>query len=881
MNEWTPSARAVLEQHLNRHRTRFAADGAEADEVIGDLRRHLENETAAQGLAVVTEADVRRILAKVDPELLAEPAPPSPETAPIRKEPSGPEPKPAVLSTVARTLLWLFGVVLPLGTLIFELITRACGSDLIDPVPSRLHALLIALVPVTHAIALLILGGKGRPPQAWLAWLQSVALGVAGAYALLFLPFAPFAFVGIVFYGAGLLPLSPLIAWICGLVIGKALRAQAQFAQQAWPRHRWLGWTGALVLLAGLAWPGVMTRHWLVAAVTGPDSEKTEAVRRLRSFGDDEALLRACYGQTRQAWDEFFSRPWISAAQAQEVYFRVTGQPFNAVRPPLSPLRGAGREVLRDFEWDNAVGGEAVAGHVSGLSLLSSRLDAMGNADDGWAYTEWTLEFRNDHERQPREARAEIQLPPGGAVSRVTLWVNGEEREAAFAGRGEVRAAYQQVAVVQRRDPILVTTAGPDRVLMQCFPVPAQGGTMKVRLGITAPLAPLATNEVAYVWPRFAEHNFAIREELRHHAWLETPQPAVSTPAGWSLDASRSNALHAAINERDAADAFPVIKLLRNPATHSAWVRDDRAPTPAWVRQQLSATQTKATGRLALVLDGGRGGRAWFEAVREALRQTGGQGDLGIWIAHDGVLEAAKVANGSFADAADQLARQAPSFAGGHDPVPALEAAWNWAAERPGGTVLWVHGPQPVLLGDFHAITQRLERTGGSGTQLLDFQAGRGPNRAAKEFANVAGYANVPRLDSLTDDLTRLLRERLGAAPHFAWNRERAESDPGAGVAASRHLVRLWALDRIEQFRRERKTKDAVDLAGRWQLVTPVSGAVVLETQAQFTQAGLTPVDPLTTPQIVPEPETWALFGVGAVVIWMASRRRPSRRRQS
>jgi hypothetical protein len=65
-----------------------------------------------------------------------------------------------------------------------------------------------------------------------------------------------------------------------------------------------------------------------------------------------------------------------------------------------------------------------------------------------------------------------VQLPPGGVVSRLTLWVNGEEREAAFAGRSQTRQAYQQV-VSRRRDPVLVTTAGRDRVLVQCFPVPA------------------------------------------------------------------------------------------------------------------------------------------------------------------------------------------------------------------------------------------------------------------------------------------------------------------------------------------------------------------------------------------------------------------------
>src|SRR5207244_5034009 len=101
-------------------------------------------------------------------------------------------------------------------------------------------------------------------------------------------------------------------------------------------------------------------------------------------------------------------------------------------------------------------------GRIQGLNLASSRIDGSISGDDLIAYLEWTIEFKNTS-TIAREARLQLALPPGGAVSRATLWVNDEEREAAYGGRGEVRAAYQQVAVQQRRDPLLVTTKGADR----------------------------------------------------------------------------------------------------------------------------------------------------------------------------------------------------------------------------------------------------------------------------------------------------------------------------------------------------------------------------------------------------------------------------------
>lgn len=105
---------------------------------------------------------------------------------------------------------------------------------------------------------------------------------------------------------------------------------------------------------------------------------------------------------------------------------------------------------------------------------MTSRQDGVVYPEAALAYLEWTLEFRNDSILQ-REARAQIALPPGAVVSRLTLWIDGEEREAAFGGRSQVKTAYKET-VQQRRDPVLVTTCGPDRVLVQCFPVPPGGG---------------------------------------------------------------------------------------------------------------------------------------------------------------------------------------------------------------------------------------------------------------------------------------------------------------------------------------------------------------------------------------------------------------------
>src|SRR5262249_58037078 len=72
----------------------------------------------------------------------------------------------------------------------------------------------------------------------------------------------------------------------------------------------------------------------------------------------------------------------------------------------------------------------------------------------------------------------------------------------------------------------------------------------------------------------------------------------------------------------------------------------------------------------------------------------------------------------------------------------------------------------------------------------------------------------------------------------------RLQSAMADGVTAgSDHIARLWANDRVLELMRTGGSRaDAVALAARYRLVTPVSGAVVLESKQQYDAALVTPV---------------------------------------
>lgn len=870
--EWTETARRTLDEYCQRTRAALAGTGADADEVIEDLRRHVEEEARAANLSVVTEADVQRILARVgEPAAAVEKkvsVPPSPAPDAPRDEKTRPG-----------FILLVLGVILPLGTLIFELVTGVSAGVLFDPLPGWIQIVAVAMVPAANLWIWQAGRARDARPARLLGWLNGAAIGICLYYSILYLPFTPFAAIGIIYFGLGLVPLAPLIA----LAVTPSLRLA--YAKRV-AREKLPGaWQGVLIgfgVLALLQVPMVLTYHALALASSDDRDAKTRSVRLARTFGDRELLLRACYGLLSKELNVDVVRAVagssgrISPEVARELYYRVTGQPFNAVPPPSLYTRMGRWTVLEEeFTWDGGLGGEEVAGRVKGLSLLSSRMDAVAEPDAALVYCEWTVEFKNVA-TQPREARAQIALPPGAVVSRLTLWINGEEREAAFGGRSQVRKAYQEVAVVRRRDPVLVTTCGPDRVLMQCFPVPADGGVMKVRLGITAPLL-LSSPELAnFVWPRFLERNFGIPTDFKHTRWIESPMP-LSGGDGAILSAKTNShpfLLRETVPDAAAGESATFIGVHRSPEANSVWTpADDRA----WIiRQAIRSVSPMMPPRIVVVLDGSTGMQACLPEVAETLSGLAPTSEISVIVAGDEAKPLIPKPQKATVAVIDELKKnlRALNCAGGQDNLPALEQAWDLASAVEHGAVIWIHQPQPVLLSSESTLRQAIERTA-TGTRLFEIQIRNGPDRIVEKLDGLAAIEHVLPSGSTRTDLNGLLDQWSGRSRRFELTRERVPASLEAtnGLRASAHLERLWARDETLRLAKARQPQAAVKLAAAHQLVTPLTGAVVLETRQQFAQHGLAAADPATVPA-VPEPGVFNLLGVGILaMLWFRKRK--------
>ena len=445
--------------------------------------------------------------------------------------------------------------------------------------------------------------------------------------------------------------------------------------------------------------------------------------------------------------------------------------------------------MTRDtIDFDRNQGGTQVGGgKLEGLSLTSSKLDGQMDADGGVGYMEWTLVFRNDSDVQ-REARTEVQLPPGGIVSRLTLWVNGEEREAAFAGRSTVREAYQKVAIQQRRDPVLVTTAGRDRVLVQCFPVPPNSGEMKIRFGITLPLVLEDQMHAKLRLPHLVFRNFSIPDDVKHAVWIQG-KTAMGTYNSL-LQPSRQGdvfSLAGTLDDDWLASSGSSISLDRYDVNET-WSKDPFNPGFV-ITQSVAEHSPSHLHRIVLVVDTSATVVNHLPEIRNAFASLPSDLDVKLVLANaDGLTESADVPT-----------LNSSKFEGGADNAPALLKAWDLAAQKPGNNaIVWIHNPQRLLLTPVDELRQRWERP--YGPKLYSVQIRSGADEIERRFDGINEVLSVARSASLQGDLEILFAQLTGRVKKLEFVRSSRKFDRQmamAGTETSDHLARLWAGDEV------------------------------------------------------------------------------------
>ncbi|BAV07791.1 hypothetical protein FLA_3822 [Filimonas lacunae] len=90
--------------------------------------------------------------------------------------------------------------------------------------------------------------------------------------------------------------------------------------------------------------------------------------------------------------------------------------------------------------------------------------------------------------REQQEAIYSFQLPEGGVVTALSLWIEGKESKGVLTTRAKADSAYKQIVGVEQRDPSVVHWREGNKVTVRVFPVIA-GESREFSIGVTAPLS--------------------------------------------------------------------------------------------------------------------------------------------------------------------------------------------------------------------------------------------------------------------------------------------------------------------------------------------------------------------------------------------------------
>lgn len=821
----------------------------------------------------------------------------------------------------------ILAVALSATALAVEACSHICAQFFFDPLPDPIAWIAYAFLPVMLLINEWVLhrtapqqkplrgragrflpNSNARHLLVWATLGTALALGISALYAAMFAPILPIAVVALAI-GIGIFPWSPFLN--LGLLWSQSNRLRERRRATGLAPHARLRMgiyacaaTGPLLVAAHPLASGMT----IGCALTTRDNPEV-GVAAIRSLHADTYLHDLCFTARPPLWvwiGQLVTSPLgtYDARAARRLYYLVTGEPYTQ-SPPSRRVRHVSGLLERD-PVESERGGELVGTALPGLSLTTSTIEGVLDPNTETAYSRWTLVFRNDSDAD-QEARAELLLPDGAVVDQASLWIDGKEHPAAFGEQGQVKAAYQSVAVVQRRDPLLVTYRARDRVQVQCFPVPRRR-TMQIRIGMTCPLIWEHENApyLALTPPSLQHVNFSIPRDVRHTLWYQSTWPSANPSSsgvtlegnGWQLTPASST--RGDSDCHDARLAGGARELLIPPSLRiHGWRRPEMGTrgAPGWVRAFQPLKQPEEGVDLVVVVDRSRGMSGAFPPVEQQR--------LGTALARYSrsrfvVLDAREVAGTSHPPlalwldargAAREISRVANRpCVGGLESGPILQRAWDLALRsgRP-AAVLWVHGPNPPELEIPDTLDQALEasderiplvgvlcRPGPDAllqalsshraVHALSLREGREIWEAATRMAHIAALLAGEPTNALPPGSVPLGGSwppinGVYTATEFGSIPIGSPTSRSFRLALASHIQAHWRLRKAGGTQALEWTRLGVG----HRLVTPYTGAVVLERKEQYEAIGLSnSVNEDAIPS-VPEPSLLALLGAGGV----------------
>lgn len=592
----------------------------------------------------------------------------------------------------------------------------------------------------------------------------------------------------------------------------------------------------------------------LLDARQGPTDARACAIPLVRSIATDKDLRPDKYPVGGFALAELLIPGRglsVHNPLDQDLYFRITGKPFFDVKK--NSLTAGDTDGTSGYS-DNPLIGLKTAG----LSLTKSQITGTIDTHSLSSSVDWTLTFHNST-ADGLEARGEIEVPPQGVVSRVTLWINGEPREGAFAPTSQVEEAYRSV-VSRQRDPLLVTMSAPNRILVQCFPVPPNRD-MRVRIGFKVPLKTNDGNICTLELPKLLDSNFAQSKRTRISLKSDA-KPNASIPGVEARQSGHAYTLSGIVKTDGRADRSTSVKLQRvSHATELATV-DWFSHGKRFIVQKLHEVTRPSPTRLFVVVDPSASLRDRASEIKEALAVIPARLKPQVYFVHEDLTGSDNPPETMKSLEAAQRAIVPDAFVGGQDNALVLREALETAAEEPNSAVLWIHGPQPLVLHSeastaldlvYPVSLYDLQLEPGSESTFAALKKQDVSNLIGREIVaqkvarnrsgqgSHAGNSDVSPVDSVKALMSGWETGEKSLVVQRSASAIRPQMPILMDQAISAQLTCLWANEEVGRLHAQDRQKQARDLSAQYRLISSVTGAVVLENERDYANYRLNP----------------------------------------
>ncbi len=597
------------------------------------------------------------------------------------------------------------------------------------------------------------------------------------------------------------------------------------------------------------------------AAVEG-GAQLKEGLLLLRAVGDDCELLRACYSDHVvlpwyfDLFSAFHSGSSEEEARSRETYYRVKGRPFNSVaRPPApkrsnSPFDGSlyaevdgelsqrpeplDGESFYEYNVDRDFAGQTVGGIVRGLSLSKSQIEGWMDADESVAHLTWKMRFHGA--AKGKELRAQILLPPGGVVSKCSLWVNGTRRDAVVGTRESTRSAYT-ASVERGQQPLLVSTAGSGRVLFQSS-TGWWNSDADLCLDITAPLVLCENDKAALPLPMFTERNFEV--PIEHELLINSPRAVTVALKSLKVQSAQGKtSISGTISNNDLSNGLGSLISKRDPFALKL-IAPDATDKSLNILQQITTFRMSSNTPLMVVIDGSSTMSDWTNPVCDVLKNIHFPDASIVWASDvpEIVVNNVDTSSAPWGRALDRL--RDSSCLGGQNNAASLFKAIDDAAHRQGANIVWLHGPQPVSFSGSSLLP--LLEAAGTKVHLYEYQFVNGPNEVIKSLDQSDALTQVPHIARPTEDLAALFDRLSGAVKSFSIERQNFVGD-ASNLLVTHHpseIVQLYTNGLVAAHLSLKNDRSKyVALAEAHGLVTPLTSAVVLEHDSDYNSNGV------------------------------------------